>query len=84
MSDPAKYRSKEEVNEYKERDPIAAIKSAILEKGVATQEELDVIDKKVVAIVKESVQFAEESPFPSPEDAYKDVYAEADYPFIKE
>ncbi|KAA0990557.1 pyruvate dehydrogenase (acetyl-transferring) E1 component subunit alpha [Dyadobacter aurulentus] len=82
MSDPQKYRSKEEVEEYKHRDPIEQIRSVILSNKFATEEELENIDKKVKEIVAESVQFAEESEFPDPKEAYTDVYVEADYPFI--
>ncbi|PWJ55293.1 pyruvate dehydrogenase E1 component alpha subunit [Dyadobacter jejuensis] len=82
MSDPQKYRSKEEVEEYKHRDPIEQIRAIILENKMATAEELDAIDKKVKGVVAESVKFAEESDFPDPSEAYTDVYAENDYPFI--
>lgn len=82
MSDPQKYRSKEEVEEYKHRDPIEQIRSVILGNDMATEEELENIDKKVKEIVAESVQFAEESEFPDPKEAYTDVYVENDYPFV--
>jgi pyruvate dehydrogenase E1 component alpha subunit len=82
MSDPQKYRSKEEVEEYKHRDPIEQIRAVILESKIATAEELEAIDKKVKEIVAESVQFAEESDFPDPQEAYTDVYVENDYPFV--
>ncbi|KQS32618.1 pyruvate dehydrogenase (acetyl-transferring) E1 component subunit alpha [Dyadobacter sp. Leaf189] len=82
MSDPQKYRSKEEVEEYKHRDPIEQIRAVILENKFATEEDLENIDKKVKEIVAESVQFAEESEFPDPKEAYTDVYVESDYPFI--
>lgn len=82
MSDPQKYRSKEEVEEYKHRDPIEQIRSVILENKLATEEELEDIDKKVKEIVAESVQFAEESEWPDPKEAYTDVYVESDYPFV--
>jgi len=82
MSDPQKYRSKEEVEEYKHRDPIEQIRSVILGNNFATEEELDTIEKKIKEIVAESVQFAEESEFPDPKEAYTDVYVESDYPFI--
>jgi pyruvate dehydrogenase E1 component alpha subunit len=49
---------------------------------LATEEELENIDKKVKEIVAESVQFAEESEFPDPKEAYTDVYVENDYPFV--
>jgi len=82
MSDPQKYRSKEEVEEYKHRDPIEQIRAVILENKLATEEELENLDKKVKDIVAESVQFAEESEFPDPKEAYTDVYVENDYPFV--
>ncbi|AKD58817.1 pyruvate dehydrogenase (acetyl-transferring) E1 component subunit alpha [Spirosoma radiotolerans] len=84
MSDPQKYRSKDEVEKYKLRDPIEQVKVAILEKGFATEEDLAAIDQKIKGIVDESVKFAEESPYPSPEEAFKDVYMQADYPFLLE
>jgi len=82
MSDPQKYRSKEEVEEYKHRDPIEQIRAVILDNKLATEEDLEAIDKKVKEIVAESVQFAEDSDFPDASEAYTDVYAENDYPFI--
>jgi pyruvate dehydrogenase E1 component alpha subunit len=84
MSDPQKYRTKDEVEQYKQRDPIEMVRTRILEKNIATQEDMDAIDKKIKATVDESVKFAEESPYPSPEEAYKDVYVQSDYPFLKE
>ncbi len=84
MSDPAKYRTKEEVAEYKGRDPIEQVKRTILEKKFASEKELDAIDKKIKEQVAECVKFAEESNFPAPEEAFRDVYAEKDYPYIKE
>ncbi len=82
MSDPAKYRSKEEVEEYKQRDPVEVVKNTILTNKMASQKELDVIDQKVNAQVEESVKFAEESNYPDPSEAFKDVYVQTDYPYI--
>jgi pyruvate dehydrogenase E1 component alpha subunit len=82
MSDPAKYRTKEELEEYKHRDPIESVKATILEKKFLSEKELDAIEQKVLAQVEESVKFAEESPLPDPSDAFKDVYAQTDYPYI--
>lgn len=82
MSDPQKYRSKEEVEEYKHRDPIEQIRAVILENSFASEEDLEAIDKKVKDLVAESVQFAEESEFPDAKEAYTDVYVENDYPFV--
>ncbi len=84
MSDPAKYRTKEELEEYKTKDPIEMVKKAILDNKMASQDDLDKIDKKIKKIIEESVQFAEESEFPHPDEAFKDVYAEPNYPFIKD
>ena len=82
MSDPAKYRTKEELEEYKAKDPIEQVRASILDNKYATEEELDEIDKKVKGIVKEAVDFSEKSDWPSVDEVYKDVYAQEDYPFI--
>lgn len=82
MSDPAKYRTKEELEQYKHRDPVENVKNTILTKKFLTQKELDAIEEKVMAQVEESVKFAEESPLPDPSEAFKDVYAQTDYPYI--
>lgn len=84
MSDPAKYRTKEELQDYKDRDPIEYVKSKILENKWATEEELKATDKKIKDEVMECVKFAEESPYPDASEAYKDVYVQEDYPFITE
>lgn len=82
MSDPAKYRSKEEVEDYKRRDPIEVVKKSILDGKMASQKDLDAIDEKINGIVEESVKFAEESNYPDPSEAMRDVYAQPDYPYI--
>lgn len=84
MSDPAKYRTKEEVESYKERDPIEQVKSTILKKKLATADDLTEIDQKIKATVADCVKFAEESKYPDPSEAFKDVYEQDDYPFITE
>ncbi|MGB3619012.1 MAG: pyruvate dehydrogenase (acetyl-transferring) E1 component subunit alpha [Catalinimonas sp.] len=84
MSDPAKYRTKDELKDYKERDPIEQVKASILEQGFATEEELKAIDKEIKERVNESVKFAEESAYPPTEEAYKDIYVQSDYPFIQD
>ena len=84
MSDPAKYRSKDEVEEYKQRDPIEIVRKAILDKKYATEAELEAIDKRIIETVEESVKFAEESNYPDPSEAVRDVYAQTDYPYILE
>ena len=82
MSDPAKYRSKEEVEEYKQRDPVEVVRRTLLDKKMATEKEIDAIGKRVEEKVEESVKFAEESNYPDPGEAMKDVYSQADYPYI--
>lgn len=84
MSDAQHYRTKEEVAEYQKIDPITTCKDTILKKKYATEAQIQEIDERVKELVNECVRFAEESPFPKPEDLYKDVYAQTDYPFIKE
>jgi pyruvate dehydrogenase E1 component alpha subunit len=82
MSDPAKYRTKEEVEHYKSQDSIEQVRQTILKKKFGTEADLEAIDEKIRQIVEESVEFAESSPYPDPSEAFKDVYMEADYPFI--
>jgi pyruvate dehydrogenase E1 component alpha subunit len=81
MSDPAKYRTKEEVAEYKSKDPIEQVRNTILKQKMATEEELDEIEKKIKDQVKEAVDFAENSDYPDTSEAMKHVYAQEDYPF---
>ena len=84
MSDPQKYRSKDEVEQYKQRDPIENVRQHILTNGLATEADLAAIDQKIKATVEASVKFAEESPYPPAEEAFKDVYVQKDYPFLME
>ncbi len=84
MSDPQKYRTKEEVAEWKQRDPVELIKDRILSQKIATEGELAAIDAKIKVQVEESVTFAEESPWPKPEEAFEDIYVQQDYPFLRE
>ncbi len=77
MSDPAKYRTKEEVDEVKKtRDPIDLIR-AMLAEAKASEAEIKAIDDEIKAIVADSVKFAQESPEPDPSELYTDVYVEA-------
>lgn len=82
MSDPAKYRTKDEVEEYKRLDPIEQVITAMKSNGWLDDKGIEAMEKKVEELVNECVKFAEESPFPEPEELYKDVYAEPNYPFI--
>lgn len=82
VSDPQKYRSKEEVEEYKNQDPITKVMNTILSNKFATKNELAAIDEKIKSIVEASVKFAEESPWPDDSEVLKDVYIDSSYPFI--
>jgi pyruvate dehydrogenase E1 component alpha subunit len=82
ISDPQKYRTKEEVDEYKGKDPITQVLKTILDNKFASQEDIDVINNRVDVIVNESVKFAEESPWPDDSEVLKDVYVDQNYPFI--
>ena len=82
VSDPQKYRSKEEVEEYKDQDPITKVTKTILANKYATEADLKAIDDKITAIVEGSVKYAEESPWPDESEVLKDVYIDQSYPFI--
>lgn len=82
ISDPQKYRTKEEVEEYKGKDPIANLLNTIRKNNIATDEEIAEINRRVDAAVTESVKFAEESPWPDDNEVLKDVYVDQNYPFI--
>ncbi len=84
MSDPAKYRTKEELEEYKQKDPIEQVLSVLKKNKWITDKQIEEEENNVKAIVDESVEFAENSPFPTPEELYEDVYVQSDYPFIKD
>lgn len=84
MSDPATYRTKEEVEEYKRRDPLEMVKRNLLANKWATEQALEKMDKEVKAEVEEAVKFAEGSAGPAPEELYMDVYKQHDYPYIKD
>lgn len=82
ISDPQKYRTKEEVEQYKQRDPITLVLNTILKNKFATKEEIEAIDKRVADKVSAAVKFAEESPWPDDDEVLKDIVMEPNYPFI--
>ena len=77
MSDPAKYRTKDEVDGQKDNDPIVKLKKMILEGGEVSEDQLKKIDKDIKARIKEAAVFAEESPELSPEELWTDILKEA-------
>lgn len=82
MSDPQKYRTKDEVKSYIERDPIDTVKEKILAEKWLSEEEIETYNAEVKETVKQAVKFAEESPLPDISELYNDVYQEPNYPFI--
>ncbi len=82
MSDPAKYRTKEELEEYKGRDPLIVTKAAIADKKYANEEWFTEVEAEVKKTIEACVKFAEESPYPEVDELYKDVYVQDDYPYI--
>jgi pyruvate dehydrogenase E1 component alpha subunit len=77
MSDPGKYRTKEEVEEMREHhDPIETMKKVLMEMGKHTEENFKQIEKEVKAVVNESAEFAQQSPEPDPSELWTDVMIE--------
>ena len=77
MSDPAKYRSKEEVDKNKETDPIAWVKNHLVTNNLAYEEELKAIEKQVKQTIQEAVEFSENSSLPNVEELYTDIFSDA-------
>ena len=84
MSDPQKYRTKEEVEAYKKLDPIETTLQTILKKKYATAAEIEAINERIEKEIDECVVFAENSPYPDDSELLKDIYVQPDYPFLTE
>ena len=84
MSDPQKYRTKDEVSEWQSKDPIEHVLGVIKENNFLTEKEIKEMQDWVKNEVKESIEFADKSPLPEAEELYKDVYVQDDYPYVKE
>jgi pyruvate dehydrogenase E1 component subunit alpha len=84
MSDPQKYRTKEEMEEYKLKDPLETTLQTLKREFNIGDADITTIEERVKAEVEAAVKFAEESPFPDDSEVYKDVYTQQDYPFIKD
>jgi pyruvate dehydrogenase E1 component alpha subunit len=82
MSDPGKYRTKDEVEAYKKQDPIEQVLETLKKNMWITEAEIEATEARIKEVVEESVRFAEESPYPDADELYKDVYVQADYPYI--
>lgn len=83
MSDPAKYRTREELDKYRGKDPLADLKIYIQEQDLVSEDKLREIDSRIKNEIEEAVKFAEESPYPDESALYEDVYV-GDYPYITE
>jgi pyruvate dehydrogenase E1 component alpha subunit len=79
MSDPGKYRTKEEVEQMMQYDPIHQFGKRLMEQERFSAAELEAADKDVLAQIDEAVRYVEESPFPPPESLYEDVYVRSPY-----
>lgn len=84
MSDPAKYRTKEEEAAYKAQDPLGRVEATLLNNKFVTAEQLEEWQDKMKAEILAAVDFAENSPLPTADLLYEDVYVEDDYPFIRD
>lgn len=84
MSDAQSYRTKDEVKEYQAQDPIEKVLATIKKNNWMSEKEIEAAEQKVDDIVAESVKFGEESPYPTPDELFKDVYTQDDYPYIIE
>ncbi|HEY3297243.1 MAG TPA: pyruvate dehydrogenase (acetyl-transferring) E1 component subunit alpha [Armatimonadota bacterium] len=76
ISDPGKYRTKEEIESWRTRDPISRLEKYLIDKGMLTADRAKSIQDSVAAKIQESIDFAESSPFPSPDALYEDMYAD--------
>lgn len=76
MGDPERYRKPEEVRKWQENDPIGIYHKHLLEKKLVTQDELQDLELKVEAEVRDAIEFAENSPEPDPGELFKDVFVE--------
>ena len=78
MADPEEYRSKEEVEEWRGRDPIQAFAKRLVNEGVLKQDEVEKMDERAIETVDEAQRFADESPFPDLDSLYDEVYVYTD------
>jgi pyruvate dehydrogenase E1 component alpha subunit len=77
MGDPLRYRTKEEVEKWREDDPIGILERHLIEEDMVKKDDLEEIDEAVEQALEEAVQFAEDSPLPEPEALFEDIYVEA-------
>ncbi|TML37256.1 MAG: pyruvate dehydrogenase (acetyl-transferring) E1 component subunit alpha [Actinobacteria bacterium] len=74
MADPEEYRTKEEVEEWRRRDPILNFRKRLADEGIVSEEDADALDEHAIKAVDEAVEFADASPFPDLAALYDDIY----------
>ncbi len=84
VSDPGKYRSKDELKAYMDIDPITITENKIIENKIATAKEIEAIKDRIEQEINEAVTFAENSPLPDASELYIDNYVQKDYPYMKD
>lgn len=84
VSDPAKYRTKEELAHYKTLDPLVVTEEKIINNKIASQKEIDAIIAKIKEEIEDAAEFAENSPLPDPSELYTHNYMQEDYPYIRD
>jgi pyruvate dehydrogenase E1 component alpha subunit len=82
VSDPAKYRTKDELEHYKDLDPVLLTEKKIVDNKFATQAEIDTIKENINKEIEDAMKFADESDYPLGSELYDDNYTQKDYPFI--
>ena len=83
VSDPANYRSRDDLKDYQDKDPVKTLEKRILDDKIASEDEIKEIKDAIKEEINEAVKFAEESDFPPASELYTDNYLQEDYPFIK-
>ena len=78
MADPEEYRSKDDVEEWRKRDPIETFRKRLADEGLLSEEEFEKLDEQITKTVDESVEFADNSPFPDLDTLYDDIYVYGD------
>ncbi len=84
VSDPAKYRTKEELENYKALDPVLLTEDTILKNKIATKKEIEAIKAAIKEEIEVATKFAEDSPVPDASALYEDNYMQEDYPYIRD
>jgi pyruvate dehydrogenase E1 component alpha subunit len=84
VSDPARYRTKDEVDHYKDLDPLRITEQKLLDYGFASEDWIKNLKNDIKDEIEDAVAFAEASPFPEPHELWEDNYVQKDYPFIRD